>query len=289
MSSLLLSFAAYMRIDRGLSENTIQCYLSDLLLMEKELGHSIEHATEESLRTWMQEHQKLARSSVQRKISSVRSFITFLTQSDLNRTNPTANLDLPKKQRLLPITLNQNEMTLLIAAPDTRTEEGMRDRSILELMYATGLRASELTSLKRKDLQLEARLLKVKGKGGKERIIPFSQQAGLWLDRYLEIYPKINPGFSEDHLFISFDPPSPLSRQELWQWIKAYGKKAGIEKNISPHSLRHSFATHLLEGGMNLRSVQTLLGHSDISTTQIYTHVEEKRLFEAHKKFHPRK
>lgn len=227
--------------------------------------------------------ENLKNSSLHRKLSALKAFYDFLLHENPSRKNPTAKIEIPKNKRGLPKTLSQEEIKLLLQTPNTDTDEGIRARAIIELLYSSGLRVSELTELKRSDIHSKEKILKVMGKGSKERLIPIGDNALNWLEQYLLLsYPKLNPGFAQESLFL-------LNRQDVWKLVKTTAKKAGITKNISPHLLRHSFATHLLENGMNLRSVQTLLGHSDISTTQIYTHVEEKRLLEAHQKFHPRK
>lgn len=277
----MLAFAAYLRLDKGLSEKTISSYLSDLKLLTEDAPHRLTEADLQiALKSWRE--QKHKSSSIHRRVSSVRAYFLFLRQSDPTLLDPTARLELAPNKRALPKTLTQTKVLEILAQPDHDTLEGLRDRAAMELLYACGLRVSELTSLRRSDLQLPERKIKVRGKGGRERMVPLGESAAAWLDRYLkEAYPRLNPGFAHEEIF------APLNRQDLWQKVKAYGAQAGVK--ISPHFFRHSFATHLLEGGMNLRSVQTLLGHQDISTTQIYTHVEESRLVEAHRKFHPRK
>lgn len=287
------AFAAYLRLDKGLSERTVSSYVSDLVLFEQE-GIPLKSASETDLKEWLSRlrERRTKESSLHRKLASVRAFFRFLRASDPKRKDPTAHIELPRKPRALPKTLAKHQVDALLQAPDTNTPEGVRDRAVLELLYASGLRVSELTGLQRKDLDVEARTLRTLGKGGKERLVPFGESAAKWLARYLtEVYPNWNKGFQCELLFVAATSAGarPLTRQEVWKSIKFWAKKAGITTRVSPHLLRHSFATHLLEGGMNLRSVQTLLGHSDISTTQIYTHVEEERLIEGHRKFHPRK
>jgi integrase/recombinase XerD len=289
----LAAFSAYLRLDKGLSERSISSYLSDLTHFEKNMG-SLNTCSEADVREWLSRLREAGgkTSSLHRKLSSLRAYFLFLRSTEPKHPDPTARIELPRKERTLPKTLTKNEVEALLQAPSLETSEGLRDRAALELLYATGLRVSELTALKRADIHLESHTLRTMGKGGKERIVPFGDSATRWLKRYLaEALPKLNPGFSSEYLFVGAGNQGPraLTRQEIWLQIKTYALKAKIKTRVSPHLLRHSFATHLLEGGMNLRSVQTLLGHSDISTTQIYTHVEEERLLEAHKKFHPRK
>lgn len=287
------AFAAYLRLDKGLSERTVASYLSDLELLEQG-GLKLKNASESELKEWLARlrEKKTKESSLHRKLASVRAFFRYLRASDPKQNDPAAHIELPRKPRALPKTLAKHQVEALLAAPDTDTPEGLRDRAALELLYASGLRVSELTNLQRKDIDLDARTLRTLGKGAKERLVPFGESATKWLTRYLaEAFPNLNKGFQCEALFVQATAAGarPLTRQEVWKSIKFWAKKAGISARVSPHLLRHSFATHLLEGGMNLRSVQTLLGHSDISTTQIYTHVEEERLIEGHRKFHPRK
>lgn len=287
------AFAAYLRLDKGLSERTVASYVSDLTLLEQE-GIQLKTANETEIRAWLARlrERDTKASSLHRKLASVRAYFRFLRASDPKLKDPTAHIELPRRPRVLPKTLAKHQIQALLEAPDLTVPEGVRDRAALELLYASGLRVSELTSLQRKDVDLEARTLRTLGKGAKERLVPFGESAAKWLGRYLaEVYPNLNKGFQCEALFVAAASGGarPLTRQEVWKSIKVWAKKAGITARVSPHLLRHSFATHLLEGGMNLRSVQTLLGHSDISTTQIYTHVEEERLIEGHRKFHPRK
>jgi integrase/recombinase XerD len=285
-------FCAYLRLDKGLSEKTIEAYLSDLTIIEKESDCEAPLLKEkqilEALDRWRV--SGLSSASIRRKISSIKSLFFFLQQKDIRLVDPTAKIELAKKSRSLPKTLSIEQVEKLLEQPKLDSPEGLMDRAILELFYASGIRVSELANAKRKDLKIEEKILLVQGKGSKERFVPFSDRAGKWLQKYLiEAYPKLNLGFVREELFVlGGENPRPISRQEIWKKIKIYAKAAKIP-DISPHSLRHCFATHLLSGGMNLRSVQMLLGHKDISTTQIYTHVEEKRLIEGHKKFHPRK
>jgi integrase/recombinase XerD len=284
-------FAAHLRLDKGLSEKTIEAYMSDLKILAREFGKPPEGLTEEDLQKalgrWRE--QNLSSASIHRKVSTVRSLFLFLRQQNPELKDPTARLDLKARKRPLPKTLSREKMLSILEGPDTKTRAGLRDRAILELLYACGLRVSELTGLKRSDLRLEEEQIRVRGKGGKERIVPLGKSAKAWLENYLAgAYLDLNLGLEAEEIFLAESSPRPLTRQEVWELVKNYGRQAGAGR-ISPHYFRHSFATHLLEGGMNLRSVQTLLGHQDISTTQIYTHVEEQRLVEAHKKFHPRK
>ncbi|MGE3260779.1 MAG: tyrosine recombinase [Bacteriovoracia bacterium] len=290
MNASFGEFAAYLRLDKGLSEKTVASYLSDLHLIgkETELLAMSEAQVESQLSAWRK--AGLAASSVQRKVASLRAFFAFHQRNDSDLQDPTSKIELKCARRPLPKALSAENIRKILSAPNLETPEGFRDRAWIELLYACGLRVSELVGLKPGNLQLGSSQLRVMGKGSKERIIPIGKSAIAWLERYLkEAYPKLNQGLACEFLFIEPKGPRPLTRQEIWQLLKNYAKKGGVKEHVSPHQLRHSFATHLLEGGMNLRSVQTLLGHSDISTTQIYTQVEAARLVDAHRKFHPRK
>lgn len=284
MNASLGEFAAYLRLDKGLSEKTVASYISDLKLIDKELLSLTETDVENLLTQW----KGLAPSSVQRKVASLRAFFAFHQRNNLTLADPTRKLELKSARRPLPKALKQESIQKILAAPNVETSEGLRDRAWLELLYACGLRVSELVGLKPGNVQIQEARLRVMGKGSKERMIPVGKSALAWLERYLaEAYPKLNAGLASEFLFV--ERARALTRQEIWEKLKSYARAAGVKENVSPHQLRHSFATHLLEGGMNLRSVQTLLGHSDISTTQIYTQVEAARLLDAHRKFHPRK
>ncbi|RYZ95572.1 MAG: tyrosine recombinase [Proteobacteria bacterium] len=289
-------FAAYLRLDKGLSEKSIASYASDLRLIAKSTAVDPAALTPELIRAelarWRQEN--LSSPSIQRKLSSVRAYFAFLRKHGPGTPDPTKDLEVASPKRRLPKTISHDAIAALLASPDLTQDEGIRDKAMLELLYASGLRVSELANIKRGDLSLDQSWLKVFGKGSKERRVPVGESALAWLKKYSqEAYPRMNLGFACEMLFIGGSPAKPraLNRQEIWKIVKTHAARAKIPgaAAISPHSLRHSFATHLLEGGMNLRSVQTLLGHADISTTEIYTHVEERRLLEAHKKFHPRK
>lgn len=286
LSPSIAAYSAFLRLDRGLSKNSISSYCSDLALYEKCLeGRALSTLTKPELIDQIELFQAsgYSTSSLHRQLSSLKSFFQFLQKDDPKLPDPTNGVEVPKIKRSLPTTLNRAELELMLNSCDLETPQGVRLRTMLELCYAAGLRVSELVSLQRSQVDLVQRRLKVIGKGSKERIVPFGEGAQLWLARYIQKeYPILNPGFADETLFVS-------TRQQFWRELKLLARKVGVSKEISPHSLRHSFATHLLEGGMNLRSVQILLGHSDIATTQIYTHVEEARLLDAHKKFHPRK
>ena len=282
-------FASFLRLDKGLSERTVASYVSDLRKMvnEKPVRSFTETDVHALLAGWRAE--ELRSTSIQRKVASLRAYFTFLQRQEPSLEDPSAKLELKSEPRVLPRTLSFAQIQLLLAQPDTDTPLGLRDRAWMELLYACGLRVSELVSLKPSQLQLESQRVRVLGKGSKERIVPIGTGARSWIERYQkEAYPQLNEGLACEFLFVG-PGARALNRQEIWSLLKQYARSAGIKEAVSPHRLRHSFATHLLEGGMNLRSLQALLGHSDISTTQIYTHVETARLVDAHRKFHPRK
>ena len=295
MEEELNAYAAWLRLDKGLSKNTIQSYLRDLRQFGKISGQpkKLSGTSEQDIQAFLRKLNKegSAHSTIQRKLSSLRSFFQFINQQQ-NALNPTALLKSPKRSHRLPKTLNEAEITLLLNAVDTSTLLGIRDRTMIELLYACGLRVSELVGLQLSNILREQQSLRVLGKGGKERFVPYGASADLWLRRYLdEVWPKLNPGFACLEIFVQpvGKRVRACDRQDFWKIIKQLAQNAGIKKNVSPHVLRHSFATHLLAGGMNLRILQTLLGHSDISTTQIYTEVEGSRLAEVHRRCHPRK
>lgn len=292
--SSLPAFAAYLRLDRGLSERTIESYVGDLEMLARTTQKEISSLREDDIPPLLAQWRDsgITNRTIHRRFSSLRAYIIFLRETSPGQPDPTMKIELGADKPRLPKTLSIASVKAIIAAPNTGTPEGLRDRALLELLYACGLRVSEAAGLKRSELKLEQKWVRVFGKGAKERLVPVGESAIGWLTRYLEsAYPRLNPGFAEDFLFVALDGerPRPLSRQEIWKSVKHYAMRAKITQNVTPHMFRHSFASHLLEGGMNLRSVQALLGHADITTTQVYTHVEETRLVEAHRKFHPRK
>jgi len=230
----------------------------------------------------------LKSNSIARNLTSIRRFHKFLVTEGYSDSNPAGALDSPKLWRKLPTVLNVEEMKSLLNQPAEQEALGLRDKAILEFLYAAGVRISELIHLKRKDLLLEVELVRVMGKGQKERIIPIGKKALKWVKKYLQdSRPQLAKRTSEDFLFLN-RRGRPLSRMGLWKILRKYVMKAGIKKKVSPHTIRHSFATHLLEGGADLRAVQEMLGHADISTTQIYTHLDREYLKQEHRHYHPR-
>jgi len=230
----------------------------------------------------------LTPSSRSRHLVSLRGFYKFLVQEKLVKKDPTSVVDLPKTGLALPDVLSRDELKALLSTPDCTTHRGLRDMAMLELLYAAGLRVSELVNLKLQSVNTEACFIRVFGKGSKERIVPIGQFAKDRIDVYVKTArPQLLKNIMSRYIFVA-RAGKPMTRQGFWKLLKRYAAVAGIKKHVSPHSLRHSFASHLLEGGADLRSVQLMLGHADISTTQIYTHVAHEHLKSIHKKFHPR-
>ena len=292
MDLLLDQFINHLRVERGLSDNTIQAYSLDLVKFLQYLnkkGISPIGITRYQLIRYIDSLQDtISRRSISRKLSSIKMFFRFLISDGKIEDNPARLLETMKLPLRLPEILSREEVDLLISMPDVKTDLGQRDKAMLELLYATGLRVSELTGLKLSNINIQAGFVRTVGKGSKERIIPIGTMAIDALKMYisdgrLRLLKKRN----SSRLFVN-NRGNPISRQGFWKILKNYGTIAGIHKKISPHKLRHSFATHLLEGGADLRSVQVMLRHSDISTTQIYTHVNRERLKQVHDKYHPR-
>jgi integrase/recombinase XerD len=281
----------YLRVERGLSSNTIIAYQHDLKKLATfadSLKKDYLSLERDDLLAFIKRlsQLKLDPKSIARVIVTLRSFYKFLVLDGFLKRDPTANLDSPKSWQSLPRFLISEEVERLLASPDLETDIGIRDKAMIEVLYATGLRVTELVTLKLSDVNLDLGLLTTLGKGSKERSVPLGKSAINWTQRYLGVRPALLKGKSSPFLFIN-QRGKPLTRKSFWNLIVAYGEKASIG-HITPHLLRHSFATHLLENGADLRSVQMMLGHSDISTTQIYTHVTNERLREIYKKFHPR-
>ncbi|EOA3464647.1 site-specific tyrosine recombinase XerD [Enterococcus hirae] len=294
MNEEINDYLHYLTIERGLSLNTRKSYERDLL-------QYLHYLEDEQITSWQDvdryvvinylekmHDEKKAPATVTRMITSLRRFHQFLRQERLTDHDPMQHIDTPKKVQKLPSTLSLTEVERLLETPDTTKNLGIRDRAILEVMYATGMRVSELVGLKLSDLHLSLGLVQTLGKGDKERIIPLGDYAIQWLERYLdEARPLLVANPSETHVFVNHHGTG-LSRQGIWKNLKQLVREAGINKEVTPHTLRHSFATHLLENGADLRTVQELLGHADISTTQIYTHITKKRMTDVYKQHFPR-
>ena len=280
-------------VEKGLSKNTISAYSSDLnqlLLWQQKDNKDLIDCDASDLNSYLAD--KIQRgdstSSVTRSLSSIKGFYRWLAQNNYVPLNPSELLESPKQRRALPINLSESDVEKILDAPDLSSNNGLRDKAILELLYATGLRISELVNLKVEQIDLTRGYMKVMGKGSKERIVPVGDSALSWITAYLN---KSRLSFVTNsdnaYLFLS-NRGKQISRKLCWSFIKSYSKKVLITKSVSPHVLRHAFATHLLNHGADLRSVQILLGHSSLSTTQIYTHVAKERLIKFHTKFHPR-
>lgn len=294
INNILMDYLHYLKVERGLSENTINSYGIDLKLFLEYLREneipSFKQVNKEVIVNYMQseKNNNKANSSILRSVSSLRKFFQYLAQEKIIEKDPMLLIDTPKKKQHLPQVLTKEEVEKLLRLPNTGQVLGLRDRAMLELMYATGLRISEIINLKLEDLHLTMGTLQTLGKGHKERIVPVGDEAIKWVNRYLEeARPKLLKQKRSNYLFLNFHGNN-LTRQGVWKNLKAEVRKAGIQKNITPHTLRHSFATHILEDGADLRIVQELLGHADISTTQIYTHLSNKQLADIYNRAHPR-
>jgi integrase/recombinase XerD len=294
MEGLLDAFIAFIRAERGLSGKTVDAYAADLTLYFKDLrACGVQDATK-ARQEEVVEHLKrlgqrrLSRRSQARHLAAVRGFHRFLVAERLADKDPTEDMDTPRAERKLPSFLTLDEVEQLLASPDERHPSGQRDKAMLELLYATGLRVSELCSLGINDVQLGAGHLTAKGKGSKERIVPVGRMAVEKVQAYLAGARQAMLGRRESRALFVTPRGGAFSRQGFWKLIKRYALKAGIRKPISPHKLRHSFATHLVERGADLRAVQKMLGHADLATTQIYTHVNSERLRAVYDQHHPR-
>ncbi len=294
MDQLLDRFLHYLIVEKGLSKNTIDAYrhgLTRFLSHLKEKGvKEIRDADKFHVRGFLQGLRKknLNAKSIVRDLVAIRTFFRFLIEEALLESNPVEDLESPKVARTLPEILTLKEIEQILEQPDLRTPLGIRDRAMLEMLYATGMRVSELTRLPTHQVNLEGGYVLVYGKGSKERIIPLGSEALKWIAAYLKTARgQLSKGRDSASLFVNRSGKG-MSRQRFWKSLKEYARRAGLRKRITPHLLRHSFASHLLERGADLRSVQMMLGHVDISTTQIYTHVAGERLKKIHKQYHPR-
>jgi integrase/recombinase XerD len=281
-------FLTYIQVEKGLSRNTVQNYARDvrrLHVWASEKGKQVDRLQRKDLREWIasMSREGLAPASVARSVSAARSFFKFLMLDRHVQRDPTEDIHTPQKNSHLPKFLTEEEMERLLRAPDINSHTGVRDRAMLELMYATGLRVSELCGMKVNDVDLDGAIVSCFGKGSKQRRIPIGKSAVHWLQRYIAV--RYRAGSNDAVLFLNRG--RPLSRQLAWSIIKTHAAKAEVP-NISPHTLRHSFGTHLMQHGADSRSVQALLGHSDISTTEIYTHITDLHMRKAYDRFHPR-
>jgi integrase/recombinase XerD len=285
-------FLNYLRVERGLSPNTLTAYRTDLSKLSgfaRTCDKDLISLQPDDLAMFLRSLHKrgLDPKSIARALVAVRGLYRFLLQDGLLKLDPSSNLEAPKSWQSLPRFLAAEEVESLLSAPVTSTDLGLRDKAMLEVLYAAGLRVSELVGLAASNLDLDLGFLTVFGKGGKERAVPLGLSAVEWTKKYIAIRPRLLARAAPPAALFITDEGRALSRQAFWRIVVSYGEKAGIG-HITPHLLRHSFATHLLENGADLRSVQMMLGHSDISTTQIYTHITNERLREIYQKFHPR-
>lgn len=298
MAAHIKVFLEHLTVERGLSRNTLEAYGRDLeryaqfLKGRGRAGFSDAAVDDVQKFLWAEKDRGLTATSIARELVAVRVLHRFLEAEGAIPDDVTRLVDTPKILKSLPDSLSRPEIDRLLAAPDLKTAAGIRDRACLELLYATGLRASELAKLKLGDIDFESRTIKVLGKGSKERVIPFGKTAAACLIRYRDRVrskwtAKKPEGAAAANFFLT-GRGKHLTRQELWSLVRRSADRAGIEKSLYPHLFRHSFATHLLENGADLRALQEMLGHSDVTTTQIYTHVDRARLKRIHQQFHPR-
>jgi integrase/recombinase XerD len=295
MKDLIEEFLNYLVVERGLSDNTISAYRRDLykyvnFLESKKKRLHLNEVERNDIRDYLvfQKENALSPNSISRSLVAIKVLHRFLLREKYIREDMASVLDSPKLWKHLPETLSLAEIEDIIQKPNTRNWLGLRDKAVLELMYATGLRVSELVNLTVDNVNLEVGFLRCIGKGSKERIVPVGKKAQIAIEKYLsKSRVRLKKPHSPNALFLS-RLGKKISRQSFWKMIKKYASLAGIKKDITPHTLRHSFATHLLEHGADLRVVQEMLGHADIATTQIYTHINKDRLKSIHHKFHPR-
>ena len=285
---LIDSFLDSLYIEKGLSNNTVSSYKNDiksffLWLDENSFNPLNINASDANNYVSKLFGDGLKSSSVNRKISAIKSFYIFLQKKKIIMKSPIADIVMPKQEKYLPVSMSEEEVERLLNSPDLNIQIERRDKAMIEVLYATGIRISELTNLKLTDLDINRSVLKVFGKGSKERLVPFGEKAAESLNLYL----TDRKDLKSKEIFLS-NRGTKISRSAFWQRIKIYTKRENLKISISPHTLRHAFATHLLNRGADLRSVQILLGHSDLSTTQIYTHIAKQRLGEILKKHHPR-
>lgn len=287
--NLIDEYVSYLRVEKGLAKNSLEAYRGDLIKLDawtEKNGLAIGSLTRQDLREWLIDlgRAKLSPNSRRRMVSALRGFYKFLVIDGHIKINPAEDLDVPEKGSYLPRFLTQSEIEQLFASPDTVSGIGIRDRAILEIMYACGLRATEVIGLKIQGIDLDSGILTTTGKGSKTRRVPIGSSAIDWIRNYLSVRRKDE--IDVENLFLT-PLGRPLTRQAIYEIIKGHSERAGLE-DVSPHTLRHSFATHLVQNRADIRSVQQMLGHADISTTQIYTHMTDAHLRESYNRFHPR-
>lgn len=296
MSSLsyLKIYLGWVSTEKGLSLNSVDSYRFDLLRFNQYLesyGKVDRSCTHKDIEGYIEHLQELgfATTSIHRTISTIRSYFSFCLGEGFIVPNPAENLVTPKLTKYLPSVLDIEDIEQLLSVIDTTVKGGVRDRALLEMLYGTGMRVSEISECRISQILMEEQFILIHGKGNKERFVPIGDIAFQWILRYLEVErPRIATVKSEDYLFVNLRGGASISRMGLWKIIQKYVQKANITKSVSPHTFRHSFATHLLEGGADLRVVQELLGHSSITTTERYTHIDRSHLIEVHRHFHPR-
>jgi integrase/recombinase XerD len=295
--SVIDRFAEALWLEDGLAANTLAAYRLDLTLYATWLlahhGLSLESTQEHHLQAYFAErHGQTKATSANRRLTVFKRFFRWALRERITQADPTLRMLAAKQALRVPKTLGEAQVDALLSAPDVATDLGLRDRAMLELMYASGLRVSELVSLKTLHVSLNEGVLRIMGKGSKERLVPFGEEAGQWLAQYMtQARPAMLGSRQTEDLFVTTSGPKPgttMSRVMFWSLVKRYAIQAGITAPLSPHTLRHAFATHLLNHGADLRAVQMLLGHADISTTTIYTHVARERLKTLHAQHHPR-
>ncbi len=295
MSALVDQYLMHLRYERRLAEHTLESYARDLTELASFAAgeeRTVERLTRRELEAFVRALMSVGKSprSVARLVACVRGFYRFLVLHQHISENPAMDLAAPRAWKVLPKFLSAEDVERLLNAPDLDTPRGLRDRALIEVLYATGLRVSELVALRPHDLHLEAGYLTTTGKGQKQRIVPVGDEAASWVTRYVrEARPVLLGKRSSPRVFVNARGGGPgITRVGFWKILKGYGKAIGLSRQVSPHVLRHSFATHLLERGADLRAIQMMLGHADLSTTQIYTHVLEARLRSLYERFHPR-
>ena len=287
---LVREYISYLRVEKGLAKNSLESYERDLAKLQAWAAKNaleLKDLTRHELREWLMDlgRTKLSENSKRRLISAMRGFYKFLMIDGHIKNNPAGDLDAPQKGFYLPKFLNQSEIESLLSAPDVSQETGLRDRALLELMYACGLRVSEAVNVQLKDIDLDSGILTTTGKGSKTRRVPVGSSAVEWVKTYLVLRRK-KTDIDVEYLFVT-PAGRPLNRQVIHKLVSEYADKCGLP-DVSPHTLRHSFATHLVQNSADIRSVQQMLGHADISTTQIYTHMTDEHLRKSYEKFHPR-
>ncbi len=283
------NFLNYLTLEKGYSHNTIEAYRRDLKGFFNFINKDWNDVTKEDVLSYLRELKKknISQRSSSRALSAFKTFFKYLILEGAIKVNPLSGIKGMRQTKFLPTYLTIEEVEELLSLQDLSNPTGKRDKAILELMYATGLRASEIVELRMEDIELDEGFIYVMGKGGKRRMVPTGEIALKYLRIYLDVREEFLSGKGSNYVFLNYTG-EPLTRQGLWKIIKKYGKKIGIADKLTPHTLRHSFATHLLERGADLRSIQIMLGHSRISTTQIYTHIAAERLKRMWEKYHPR-